>query len=497
LLCQAAYESQLTEEREERHDAVARVLLRGGASGRAADAAVVAYHFDRAHEPIEAVTQYLAAATHAQGVGAVPEVMVHLHRADVLLDQVVGPARAPLELALRLCRAPATSAVAGYGDSSSALDYEKSVELCRQLKDTAGMETGVLRALLGVWCYYYATGDLAQSQLVTGAMEEQLEVATLPAGRPSFHACKGVELFCAGDLPSAEGHFRAAIELFADDDVDPAQWPLPNDPLGAVFAFLSPLQLFWGDEEGALVAATAGVERCRDLEFPRGPFTVAFVRTYEAWMHRERGVPDAAIAAAEEVIELGDRHGFFDWVAAGRIQRLAAMLAMEPSVPLLDELGDAIRAFRINGEEWILSSLLIDRGWGYLALGDLDQVESCLLETQEVLDHGQKTSLAEAHRLQAELMARRSGPHDPAVAHQLRAGMRFAIDQGAHLFVLRCGASYERWLGLDGLDADLRQTYEEATARFGPTLEGRERFLRRCGPDASMNPAGVQPTPAG
>jgi tetratricopeptide (TPR) repeat protein len=305
-----------------------------------------------------------------------------------------------------------------------------------------------------------------------------------------------VELFCAGDLPSAERHFRAAIELFADDDVDPAQWPLPNDPLGAVYAFLSPLQLFWGDEHGALIAAAAGVERCRELEFPRGPFTIAFVRTYEAWMHRERGMPDAAIAAAEEVIELGERHGFFDWVAAGRIQRLAATLAKEPSVAVLDELGDAIQAFRINGEEWILSSLLIDRGWGYLALGDLEQAESCLVETQEVLGHGQKTSLAEAHRLRAELVARRSGPHDPAVADELRAGMRFAIGQVAHLFVLRCGASYERWLGLDGLDADLRQAYEEAMARFGPTLSERERFLRWCGPDASMSAAGVQPTPA-
>jgi hypothetical protein len=184
-------------------------------------------------------------------------------------------------------------------------------------------------------------------------------------------------------------------------------------------------------------------------------------------------------------------------VAAGRIQHLAATLAKEPSVAVLDELGDAIRAFRINGEEWILSSLLIDRGWGYLALGDLDQVESCLLETQEVLGHGQKTSLAEAHRLRAELVARRNGPDDPTVADELRAGMRFAIGQGAHLFVLRCGASYERWLGLDGLDADLRQAYEDATARFGPTPSERERFLRRCGPDASKHPAGVQPTPAG
>jgi hypothetical protein len=447
--------------------------------------------------PIEAVTHYLGAARHAQGVGALSEVMAHLHRASELLDQVPSPVRASLELVLRLTRGMAAAAAGGYGDASSAADFEKTIALCAELTDVPGTQAVVLQALLGVWCVYYATGNLAKSRQVTAAMEKQLELVTFPAGRPSFHACKGVELFCAGDLHGADRHFGAAIELFADDDVDPAQWPLPNDPLGAVYAFVSPLRLFWGDEQGAIAAAAAGVDRCRELEFPRGPFTTAFVRTYESWMHRERGMPEIAITAADDVIELGERHGFFDWTAAGRIQRLAGVLAIEPSVAVLDELGDAIRAFRINGEEWILSSLLIDRGWGYLALGHLDDVDACLLETEEVLGHGQETSRAEAHRLRAELLARRSGPEHPAVAAELQEGMRFAIGQGALLYVLRCGASYERWLGLDDLDSHLRRAYEQAGARFGSGPAQRDRLLRLCGPHRPLQRVDIEPAPAG
>src|SRR5262249_33255322 len=158
-----------------------------------------------------------------------------------------------------------------------------------------------------------------------------------------------------GDLAASAHHFGAAMELFADDDVDPAEWRLPNDPLAAVYAFLSPLRLFHGDEEGALEAARLGVERCRDLEFPRGPFSVAFVRAYEAWMHRERGASAESIEAADEVIRLGVQLEFFDWATAGRMHKAAALVAERPTIERLEDLGRAIAAFRVGGGEWTVT----------------------------------------------------------------------------------------------------------------------------------------------
>ena len=90
LLGQAAYESQLHRERPARHEALARVLAEAGIDGRAADPAVLAYHFDEAGLVVEAVGQYLAAAARGQDIGAYDEVLTHLDRAAELL----GDARA-------------------------------------------------------------------------------------------------------------------------------------------------------------------------------------------------------------------------------------------------------------------------------------------------------------------------------------------------------------------------------------------------------------------
>ena len=124
----------------------------------------------------------------------------------------------------------AAQATAGYGATNAVEDFARSLDLCDRLKGVPGAETGILKAFFGLWCVYYATGDLRRSEEITAAILGQLEIATMPAGRPSYHSCKGVELFCLGDLSASSHHFGSAIELFADDDVDPAEWALPNDP---------------------------------------------------------------------------------------------------------------------------------------------------------------------------------------------------------------------------------------------------------------------------
>jgi hypothetical protein len=491
---QTAYESQLIEDRLERHEALAKVLLRVGATGRPADPAVVAHHFDQAHCPIEALTYYLAAATRSQSMGALAEMTVHLTRADELLAEVDEPLASQFELAIRLSRGLLVATTGGYGAPDAVAEFGESMAVCRRLKDDPSAGSGVLKALFGLWCYYYSTGGLAESEELTAAIDEQLAVATLPAGRPSYHACKGVELFCKGELPASHGHFATAIELIVDDDVDPTEWYLPNDPLAAVYAFLSPMWLLGGEEERAVQAAAAGLARCEGLAFPWGPFSVAFVRTYESWMHRERGDLVAARLAADHVIEVGERHGFVDWAVAGRLQRAAADLAAEPTVERVQALGDAIQDFRVIGEEWILSSLVIDQGWGCLALGDYDQAETCIAEAEDILSHGQRTSEAELLRLGAELTARRDGPMHPSVAEDLRRAMQIALDQGALLFVLRCGTSYERWLGPDALaalDGELLDALRRAAAVFGSGAADRERFLRNCGPSAVVSRVGA------
>src|SRR5207249_3703013 len=100
LVGEAAYESQLLEERPDRHEALARLLLAGGTTGRPADPAVVGRHFEHANRPTEAITQYLEAATRGQALGAYAEVMAQLDRAERLVATLEEPAQPPFELAV-------------------------------------------------------------------------------------------------------------------------------------------------------------------------------------------------------------------------------------------------------------------------------------------------------------------------------------------------------------------------------------------------------------
>ncbi len=84
-------------------------------------------------------------------------------------------------------------------------DFGRAVELCEQLRTKTFFGQGVLHALLGLWMYYCATGDLTTATSISASMEQQLERVQMPAGRPSFHACRGVERFYAGELVEADG----------------------------------------------------------------------------------------------------------------------------------------------------------------------------------------------------------------------------------------------------------------------------------------------------
>jgi len=470
LVRQAAYESQLLDERPERHEALAWLLHNGGTTGRAADPAVVARHFEAAGSAGEAIAHYLEAATRGQAVGAFAEVAAHLDRAIALLPDVDGDARSSFELALRLTRGSAVMATGGYAAPGVQEDFDRAVELCEILREATDVRTHVLQALVGSWSYYCVGGNLARARTVSDALEQQLVRADLAATwRTSLHACRGCECFFGGNLADAHHHLQTSVDTFPIDDFDWNHWPLTNDPLGAVLSFLAPLKVICGDEPGALAAVAAGLERCQQFDFPRGPYTVAFVRNYETLMHRLRGKFDDAASAAEELLRIGERHGFFDWMMTGRMHMAAAVVASDPSPSpsSLAELGDAIATWRGAGGESLMPTLLLERGWGYASLGDRELAGACLDDADDIIRRGQELSAAEAHRLRAELAALSNGPGDPAVAGELEAGLRFAVSQGAHLYVLRGAASYERWLGLDRLDPVLRAGVDRAISAFG------------------------------
>ncbi|HEY2270294.1 MAG TPA: AAA family ATPase, partial [Streptosporangiaceae bacterium] len=467
LVRDAAYQAQLMNDRKARHLATARVL----AAAKAADPALKAFHFDHAGQPEEALVFYLQAMARARAAGSFAEILAHTGRCESLLPAVADETvRAQFELAVRLDRGLAASSTAGYAAPAAVEDFGRARDLCDQLRDAPGIGTELLKALFGLWAYYCVSGDLDIAGSVSAAIDRQLDGTAMHAGRASLDTCRGVEAFYRGDLGPASDLLTQAAEAIPRDDVDAAEWPLPNDPLAGACAFLGPLRFLTGDLAAALQAIHTGMIRSESLDFPIGPFSVAFVRTYEAQLHRARGDVQAATAAAEEVVRIGARHGFLDWQLVGRMHLAAGRAMTDSSSNALDELDDAISTWCAVGGEALIPWLRVEQAAGYLARDDLDTAMRCLDQAFEGMAGGQRLALPEALRVRAELRLR----IDPAAGLKAGADLREAIAvaraQGSAYSVLRAALSRRRLL-VGRVDELTDSALAEAVSAYGDATD--------------------------
>jgi class 3 adenylate cyclase/tetratricopeptide (TPR) repeat protein len=467
LVRDAAYQTQLMNDRKARHLATAQVL----AEAKAADPALKAFHFDHAGRPEEALVFYLQAMARAKVAGSFAEILAHTGRCESLLPAVADETvRAQFELAVRLDRGLAVSSTAGYAAPAAVEDFGRARDLCDQLRDVPGVGTELLKALFGLWGYYCASGDFDVAGSVSTAIDRQLDGTATYAWRGGVHACRGVEAFYRGNLRQAGDLLTRAVEAIPLDDVDPAEWPLPNDPLAAACAFLGPLRFLTGDLAAALQAIDTGMVRSESLEFPVGPFSVAFVRTYEAQLHRARGDAQAATVAAEEVSRIGARHGFFDWQMVGRMHLAAARAMTDDSSNALDEMDDAISTWCAVGGEALIPWLRVEQAAGYLARENLDKAIRCLDQAFGGMAGGQRLALPEALRLRAELRLRVDPAAEASAEADLRKAIAVARAQGSAHSVLRAALSRRRLL-VGGVDDLTDSALAEAVAAYGDATD--------------------------
>jgi class 3 adenylate cyclase len=467
LVRDAAYQAQLMNDRKARHLATARVL----AAAKAADPALKAFHFDHAGQSEEALVFYLQAMARARAAGSFAEILAHTGRCESLLPAVADETvRAQFELAVRQNRGLAVSSTAGYAAPAAVEDFGRARDLCDQLRDAPGIGTELLKALFGLWAYYCVSGDLDVAGSVSAAIDRQLDGTAMHAGRASLDTCRGVEAFYRGDLGPASDLLTRAAEAIPRDDVDAAEWPLPNDPLAGACAFLGPLRFLTGDLAAALQAIHTGMIRSESLDFPIGPFSVAFVRTYEAQLHRARGDVQAATAAAEEVVRIGARHGFLDWQLVGRMHLAAGRAMTDSSSNALDELDDAISTWCAVGGEALIPWLRVEQAAGYLARDDLDTAMRCLDQAFEGMAGGQRLALPEALRVRAELRLRIDPAAGPKAGADLREAIAVARAQGSAYSVLRAALSRRRLL-VGRVDDLTDSALAEAVSAYGDATD--------------------------
>jgi class 3 adenylate cyclase len=457
LIGEVAYQTQLTTQRRPTHARVAEVLAARNRPGLPGDDSQVAYHLEHAEHFPAAVDAYVRSARAALVHGANAEASEQLSHALDLLERIDEDVeRMACELVVRQARGFAAVSTLGYAAPGAAADYERCLELCRALAPRPEH----LPSVIGAWSYYVADGQLDRADEIESV--ERRRGATAPDSIPDV-AGWALTRFFRGDFVTARGEMEELIASYEDLWEVPEEWPLPNDPMSAVEAHLALVLWILGWPVGARAAMGRAKARAERLAFPHGPFTLAYVMSLQAILHRLEGSSGAAAEEAEELLRLSERHGFRFWSMTGNLN--AAIGAADRGEPEgLDRLAVALTVWRAAGAALWTPYLLTEQGARLLAADEVNGAIECLDEAAALAERTKACYfLAETLRLRGVSRLRLG---DDAGSDDLENAADVARRQGAKAFELRARMSaYDHTADTAARTAleDLLESFDDAS----------------------------------
>jgi class 3 adenylate cyclase/tetratricopeptide (TPR) repeat protein len=400
------------------------------------DWGLIADHYVRAERFDDAADACERAVADAWRRGALAEARTYLTRAIDQLDRVAPSLeRGRREIRLRLQRGCMPASPEIYQSGVQGEDLERCLELGGATLTEAEMRATVSPLVL----FFIIRGDVAKAVQVVDALGAGLARGSDPFGRVVEGLYGGVAWF-RGDFAGAQPLLESAAANLADVDVDflDALWYLPNEPHAMGLHHLALTRLMRGDVAGA----EAELERARgfigQLPFPQGPYSLAYASFIESWICLETGQLDRALTAADDAVELAQRHGFDAWLVIGATQRaavaavtaIASRGALTEQIETMTALVNTWRAMRLMIYLPFFDAVL---GRLLLAAGDTeaarDRFDTALKSTAET---GLRFYDAELLRLRAHAQAGAS-----AREAEVEAAQALAASQGATVFELR------------------------------------------------------------
>ena len=442
LLWELVYDMQLLPARVSRHGRVADALIARAGGLEAADGAVLGPHLEQAVRTPEAVRAYTAAARRGLGEGAEAEAAQMLHHGLDLLDSLAdADDRLALELPLRQLRGLAATTREGYLSAEAVAEHERCLEICRTLPSRAEY----LPAALGVWIYYLLKGELDRADSVLDAQASRMGEAW--PGIDVEAGCRQLISFFRGDLPRMFGEARAYIgspHPLMDDAAGPTiveDWPNPTDPVSVALSFLGVASYVvgrWDDAEAHFARADA---RTAEWPFPYGAFTRANTAAMRTVMHRQANDREGARAAAREMVELGERHGFTFWTLTGNLT-LALDAAQRCEEGGQDRAEALLSVTRFTGADVWTPAYLYELARAHGARGDHEAAIRTLEESAQLADRtGSQIYASETARLLGES---RLALGDRSGLAEIQAAAKIAQEQGTRLFELRARTALRR-----------------------------------------------------
>lgn len=443
LIAEAAYGLLLRSERARLHGRLADALVEQRQQvGDRVDWDVVGRHLKLAHRPLEAFEAILTGADEAGRAGSYREALRGYSDALDVLAAVGDPAtRDMLEIRCRVARGGTATAAGGFGSDDAAREFDRGAELCRRL----GPSSEHLSAIVGMLSFYVTRGEPSKGRRVCDEVRRWVE-----SGAEEYRAdhalLVGIVDFFSGDYRAAAERIGLAAEEFARRPRERGAgtgWLLPYDPTVIAVMYHGVLHWIAGRPDEGRGALDRAASLAGGIGFPVGPFSLAYVHSYQAWV---RGLTGDLVGAFEHVSEchaIGRRHGFRFWESLGEAQTELANHRLTGRPEALEQVDRRLADWKGLGGLGFLPYYLTAIAQVRAEMGHPDAASRFDSAGQLARDTGLFFYHAESLRLRALTL-----PLPEERCHALlKAAWEVAHRQGAWLFELRAALELARRTG--------------------------------------------------
>jgi predicted ATPase len=436
LTHEVAYGSLLSERRRQLHAAIVEALERLHADRVDEQVELLAHHATKGELRAKAVAYLRQAGAKAVGRSANQEAVGFFEQALTLLADLL-PTTDTLTTSLDTCIALGPALIAAKG--SPAPEVEALYRRAHALVERLGDEARAFPVLWGLWYASYSRGRYAVARDIGERLLEASRHGEDTGQLLEAHHALWATLTAMGEPTAAVAHAERGITLY-DRERHAAQTFLygGHDPGACCRYQLALNQWVLGYPERALATIHDVLRLVEELEHP---LTTAIALGFATWVHHQRGDREATVAVADRLLAVTSRYLFTGWSGIAIIVRPAAC-GDRLDAQSLGDLHGRLMSTGSASSTWRHLLCLCILAELYASAGLADEG----LRTLAGIGPEDRTAVfaPELHRLEGELLLRRSTSAPAAAEACFRRALALARGRAEKLLELRAAMSLSR-----------------------------------------------------
>jgi class 3 adenylate cyclase/predicted ATPase len=439
LIQETAYQSLLKSTRQQAHQRTAQALATQFPEVIETEPELLAHHYTEAGLTEQAIPYWQRAGQQAMQRSAHPEAISHLTKGLALLATLPEtPARAQQELDVLIALGPALMATKGFAAPEVEQTYARARALCTQLGETPQL----VPTLRGLGRFYQTRGPLAAAREVGEQLYRLAQHAAAPTHLLEAHDALGVILFFLGDYAAARGHLEQGIAL--TDPTAERGLALRHGAAPGMRCLVVMADTLW-----CLGYPAQAVRRCEEaLSLTHelaNPQTVVMAQHWAAYLHHRRRDVRAVQAQAEALLTLATAQGFPLHVGYATCWQGWALAMQGQGAAGLGQMRQGMAAVLETGQTLTQPLCLVLMAEALGRAGRIAEGLRLLGEALAVMaDNGRGDLLAEASRLQGELLLQLAIPDAAQAEARFHQALVIARQQQAKSWELRAAMSLGR-----------------------------------------------------